>query len=53
MVSLFARFLLPSSLRKQGPITTTGYWRNERLPVCLIEGPRRIGPCFRRDDRLI
>ncbi len=45
-----ARALLPSSRRRPGPITTTGYWRKERRPACLVEGPRRMGPGLRRDD---
>src|ERR1700730_16049724 len=39
-----------SSLRKQGPITTGGSGYGRRRPSCHNEGPRSMGPCFRRDD---
>jgi hypothetical protein len=39
-----------SSLRKQGPITTGLGRRESRRPAVPKERPRRMGPCFRRDD---
>src|SRR3984893_1905904 len=42
-----------SSLRKQGPITTDGSCLRKSSVNPLIDGPRRMDPCFRRDDRLL
>ena len=39
-----------SSLRKQGPITTDASCYKAVWPQCSIAPPRRMGPCFRRDD---
>jgi hypothetical protein len=39
-----------SSLRKQGPITTIVCCSGSRQPPCQNARPRRMGPCFRRDD---
>jgi hypothetical protein len=39
-----------SSLRKQGPITPGAGCRRRCLPPCRNDKPRRMGPCFRRDD---
>ena len=40
-----------SSLRKQGPIIITGVCcSGSRQPLCQNARPRRMGPCFRRDD---
>src|SRR4051812_16926556 len=39
-----------SSLRTQGPIATGFCCRRRRLPYRLIERPRGMGPCVRRDD---
>src|ERR1700730_17303971 len=39
-----------SSLRKQGPIPTGGYCCPGRWLRLSLEIPRRMGPCFRRDD---
>src|SRR5438045_1918748 len=43
---------LSSSLRKQGPITTGRNWFMRSLLSCHFQQqrPRRMGPCFRRDD---
>ena len=40
----------PSSLRKQGPITTSGRCSPEIWHHHSTEMPRRMGPCVRRDD---
>src|SRR6266404_1738310 len=42
--------LFPSSLRTQGPITTDVYYFVGRRLHYPTENPRRMGPCFRRDD---
>jgi len=42
-----------SSLRKQGPITIDVDKEERRLPACPQHGPRRMGPCFRRDDDVV
>jgi hypothetical protein len=43
----------PSSLRKQGPITTGLYCCAKAVERRLSkQRPRRMGPCFRRDDEL-
>ena len=61
MVVICANSLPPSSLRKQGPITTGVRCYERRLPSCPIETTRRRdercraharGPRFRGDDRL-
>src|ERR1700722_524476 len=44
--------LFPSSLRKQGPITTAVDRYGSRLPQCPIETTRRMGPRVRGDDKL-
>jgi hypothetical protein len=52
MSLLFALPTQPSSLRKQGPITTGGNNFYSLLVVFLFQQhlPRSMGPCFRRDD---
>src|ERR1700730_3864914 len=42
-----------SSLRTQGPITTGLCCYEAVYPQRLIAGPRRMGPCFRRDDAFL
>src|SRR6266849_9135828 len=42
---------LLSSLRKQGPITTGVRNEQSRRPPVNTEGPRRMGPRFRGDDK--
>src|ERR1700694_5966269 len=39
-----------SSPRTRGPITTDVGWRRSRWLPCQNVRPRRMGPCFRRDD---
>src|ERR1700731_5230891 len=41
-----------SSLRKQGPITTSVNCSRITYPQSLADRPRRMGSCFRRNDKL-
>jgi hypothetical protein len=42
--------LSTSSPAARGPITTAVPWSRSRQPLVPNAGPRRMGPCFRRDD---